>query len=141
MKMLSSDVRGLANCFLGFALVMLAAFGRFPEQSAVIYVTTAFGLGLMIYSLLTDFLTVRVMSSRNFLIVELVIGAALAVSPWLFEYARVTFLPQVLVGLLVMGNSLLTMDFIRRHRDVRLGAAREPDGLPDTWSRLNRSSR
>lgn len=137
MKMLSSDVRGLVNCFLGFALVLLASFGRFPEQNAVIYVTTAFGLGLMVYSLLVDHSAPGLSVSMRVMI-ELAIGFGLAVSPWIFGFAGVSWLPQVLVGLFIVGNSAAGVRLLRRRRDVRLGSAREPDGYPDTWSRLNR---
>ena len=141
MKTTPYDVRGLVNCFLGFGLFLLAAFGRFPEGSPMVLVTTAFGLGLMIYSLVSDFTRVpRGRSARRYLLIDLAIGGTLAASPWLFDFARVSALPQVVVGLFVIGNALFTLDLARR-RDVRLGAAFEPDGHPATWSNLNRMTR
>jgi hypothetical protein len=137
MKTMPSEIRGLVNCFLGFALVMLAAFGRFPENHAVVYVTTAYGLGLILYSLLSDYEPLARRLARPIFLVDLIVGATLVASPWLFGFSRVSILPQVLVGLLVIGNTLIAWRAADR-RASGLGPALEPDGHLATWSRMNR---
>jgi hypothetical protein len=63
-----------------------------------------------LYSLFTDYEwgVARKLSMPTHLMLDLLSGAFLAASPWVFGFAEYVYLPHLIFGLLEMGVSLMT---------------------------------
>lgn len=124
-------------------LVSLPFFGNFPQESVAVVITVAFGLGLMVLALLTDFLAgyVKVIPYPVHLGLDLLIGLSLAAAPWFFGFASVSFLPHLLIGGFIFGNALVSLEHLRTGLRPHFSAAHEPRDFHGTWSEMNQRPR
>jgi hypothetical protein len=85
------------------------------------WIAVAFGAGAILYSLLTDYEVgvVRVLSMRTHLLLDVLGGALLAASPWLFGFADEVCAPHVAFGLFSIVAGLITETAPRRHAPAR----------------------
>ena len=82
----------------------------FDRGGAETWVPVILGASAILYSLLTDYeLGVwRRISMRTHLMLDLMSGILLAVSPWLFGFADYVWGPHLILGLLEIGAALMT---------------------------------
>lgn len=68
------------------------------------------GVGALVYSLLTDYElgVARVINMKMHLGTGYFIRALLALSPWLFRFSDVVYMPHLILGLVEIGAGLLT---------------------------------
>jgi uncharacterized membrane protein len=110
MKFISSRIHGLMDYALGVVLIIspwLFGFGQAGWES---WIPIALGIILILYSAMTDYeysLT-RQISMKTHLVLDGVSGVFLAVSPWLFNFSEVVFLPHLILGILEIGAALAT---------------------------------
>ncbi|EMR01328.1 SPW repeat domain-containing protein [Cesiribacter andamanensis] len=68
------------------------------------------GAGVILYSIFTDYElgAVRRISMRTHLWLDILGGAFLAVSPWLFDFNEWVYMPHLLLGLAEVGAGIFT---------------------------------
>jgi hypothetical protein len=98
---------------VGVALIAAPWIFQFSNVTAAAVVSIVLGIGLIAYSLLTDYelgvWKVAPMAVHN--LIDVVAGAFLAASPWLFGFANESanvWMPHVVVGLAAVFLGLTT---------------------------------
>jgi hypothetical protein len=122
MKFIETKVHGYLDYLMGLLLVASPWIFDFARGGAETLVPVLIGIGMIIYSLLTDYeLGVSPqLSMRTHLTLDMLSGALLAVSPWLFGFDEYVWQPHLVFGLLEIGAAAFTKTHPqaeRRHRD------------------------
>ena len=110
MRFLPTRLHGVIDYLWGAALLSTPWLLGFSDVSAAKWLAVAFGLGAFLYSAVTDYELglLRILPMPVHLAIDGLSGALLAVSPWLFGFAGVVFLPHLILGLIELGTSLMT---------------------------------
>ncbi|MDZ5695834.1 SPW repeat domain-containing protein [Chelativorans sp. M5D2P16] len=110
MRFISTRTHGIADYLIGILLIIAPWLLGFANGGAAQWVPIILGLGLIAYSLLTDYeLGVSAMIPMPIhLGLDIAGGAILAVSPWLFGFADTVFWPHLIVGLVEIAAGLTT---------------------------------
>jgi SPW repeat-containing protein len=113
MRFIPTRLHAPLDYIVGAVLIAAPWIFQFSEHTAPTVISIVLGAGLIAYSLFTDYelgvWRVAPMSVHN--LIDIVAGAFLAVSPWLFGYADEganVWLPQVVIGLAAVGLGLTT---------------------------------
>lgn len=110
MRFITTRTHGVLDYVVGLLLIASPWLFGFADGGAAQWVPIAVGLGNIAYSLLTDYelgLT-PLFSMPAHLMLDLAAGVLLAVSPWLFGFAAVVWVPHLVIGLFEIGASLMT---------------------------------
>jgi hypothetical protein len=114
MRFIPTKLHAPLDYIVGAALIAAPWIFQFSEHSAASVISVVLGIGLIVYSLLTDYelgvWKVFPMSAHN--LIDIVAGAFLAASPFLFGFADESanvWLPHVVVGLAAVGLGLTTV--------------------------------
>lgn len=122
MKLIPTLVHGAMDYLAALALLVLPSMLGFPQTAT--WVSWIVGVMILIQSLMTDFELglLPTLSMRAHLVADYVVGPLLALSPWIFGYADRTdvLLPFVLIGLMVLGQALMTDPHPRRRTSTRM---------------------
>lgn len=107
--MISTRFHGMTDYLLGFILIVLPFILNFPDGAATI-LPIVLGAGTIVYSLMTDYEmgVAKVLSMKTHLDIDLLAGALLVVSPWLFGFADQVMWPSIILGIVEIGASLMT---------------------------------
>lgn len=108
MRFLPTRVHGVIDYAWGLALIATAfALGM---EGAARWTAIVFGAGAILYSLVTDYEVgaLRIVPMPVHLVLDGVAGSVLAVSPWLFGFAREVWAPHLAFGLFSVVASLVT---------------------------------
>lgn len=110
MRFIPTKIHGLLDYLMGIALIISPFFFWTTEMGADFWVPFLLGTGMILYSVCTDYEwgAFRSIKMATHLNLDLGGGLLLAVSPWLFGFADLVFLPHLLFGLAEIGASLLT---------------------------------
>src|SRR5919199_6521940 len=110
MRILSTRVHGILDYAMGIFLLASPYLFGFATGGVKQWLPMILGLALLGMSLLTryEFGAVRVIPMPAHLAVDGLSGALLAVSPWLFGFSGVVFLPHLILGIVELGTSLMT---------------------------------
>lgn len=110
MRFLPTRVHGVIDYVWGVALIATPWVFGFANGGAAQWVAVIFGLGAILYSLVTAYEVgvLRILPMELHLGLDAVAGVFLAASPWLFGFAREVFLPHLLFGLFSVVASLVT---------------------------------
>jgi hypothetical protein len=113
MRFLPTRFHAPLDYIVGVALIAAPWIFQFSEHTAATVVPIVLGIGLIAYSLLTDYelglKRVFPMSVHNRY--DIAAGALLAASPWLFGFADGSanvWAPHVVVGIAAIGLGLVT---------------------------------
>jgi SPW repeat len=113
MRFIPTRLHAPLDYIVGAALIAAPWILQFSEHTAATVIPVVLGIGLIAYSLLTDYeLGVRrvfPMSIHN--LIDIAAGGLLAASPWLFGFADETanvWVPHLVVGLAAIGLGLTT---------------------------------
>ena len=127
MRFIPTKFHAPLDYIVGAALIAAPWIFRFSEHTAATVVPIVLGIGLIAYSLFTDYelgvWKVAPMAVHN--LIDVVAGAFLALSPWLFGFADEganAWVPLVVVGLAAIFLGLTTKQ--RGGYSYRRGAAR-----------------
>ncbi len=110
MKLIKSKTHGYLDYIVGVLLIAAPWIFDFYRGGAESWVPIILGAAVILYSLITDYElgAAKVISFRSHLILDVVGGIFLAVSPWLFGFADYVYLPHLIVGLLELVAVTLT---------------------------------
>ena len=126
MRFIPTKFHAPLDYIVGVALIAVPWIFQFSDITAATVVSVVLGIGLIAYSLFTDYelgvWKVAPMAVHN--LIDVVAGALLALSPWLFGFADEganTWAPFVVVGLAAVALGLTTKQ--RGGYSYRRGAA------------------
>ncbi len=110
MRFIETKVHGYLDYIMGILLIAAPWLFDFAAGGAETWVPVILGAGMIVYSLLTDYElgASHQISMRTHLMLDLIGGALLAVSPWLFGFADHVWGPHLIIGLLEIGAALMT---------------------------------
>lgn len=110
MRFLPTKIHGLTD-YLMFILLMASPFIFWSTaRGADTWVPMLLGASILVYSIWTDYEwgAFHSIPMRTHLMLDLSGGILLAVSPWLFGFADVVYLPHLVLGFAEVGMSLIT---------------------------------
>ena len=113
MRFIPTRLHAPVDYIVGAALIAAPWIFQFSEHTAATVVPIVLGIGLIAYSLFTNYelglWKVAPMAVHN--LIDIVAGTVLAVSPWLFGYAddgANAWLPAVVIGVAAIFLGLTT---------------------------------
>jgi hypothetical protein len=132
MRFIPTRIHAPLDYIVGAALIAAPWIFQFSEHTAATVVPIVLGIGLIAYSLFTDYelglWRVFPMSVHN--LIDIAAGAVLAASPWIFGFADEganVWVPHLVVGLAAVGLGLTTKQSggysYRRRTDTPTAAA------------------
>jgi hypothetical protein len=114
MRFIPTKFHAPLDYIVGAALIAAPWLFQFSEHTAATIVPIVLGIGLIAYSLITDYelgvWKVAPMAVHN--LIDIVAGAVLAASPFIFGFSGETanvWLPHVIVGLAAVFLGLTTV--------------------------------
>jgi hypothetical protein len=114
MRFIPTKFHAPLDYIVGVALIAAPWIFQFSDVSAAAVVSIVLGIGLIAYSLLTDYelgvWKVAPMAVHN--LIDVVAGGFLAASPWIFGFADESanvWVPHVVVGLAAVFLGLTTV--------------------------------
>jgi hypothetical protein len=110
MRFIETKTHGYLDYIMGLLLITSPWIFDFAMGGAETWIPVILGAGMIVLALLTDYElgVVRKISMRTHLTIDLISGALLAVSPWLFSFADDVWEPHLILGLFEIGASLTT---------------------------------
>jgi len=110
MRFIGTKTHGYLDYLMGALLIAAPWLFDFAAGGAETWIPVVLGAGVILYSLMTDYElgVIHRISMRTHLLLDLVGGALLVVSPWLFGFADYVWEPHLIFGLLEMGAALCT---------------------------------
>lgn len=110
MRQIPTSIHGLLDYAYGLLLIAAPFFFDFRDAGVATWIPVIAGVLVVAYSLLTAYELgqVRWLSMRTHLTLDLVLGAFLALSPWLFGFAQRIWWPHLVFGLVAVLASLTT---------------------------------
>lgn len=114
MKILSQTTHTIIGLVVGFALIVAPwLFGFAEAGGAAVMVPVVVGIMVLLSELTTTspISPLKVVPMRIHIMMDVVLGVFLALSPWLFGFANLAanaWVPHVIVGLAMAGYALIT---------------------------------
>ena len=110
MKIISTKVHGVLDYLMGVLLIAAPWLFNFNRDGAETWVPVILGIGVIVYSLFTNYELglSRLIPMRTHLILDVLSGALLAASPWIFNFDEYVYLPHLILGILEMGAGVMT---------------------------------
>jgi hypothetical protein len=110
MRFIPTRIHGMLDYLMGALLIAAPWIFGFNRGGAETWVPVILGAGVILYSLFTDYElgAIRKLSMGTHLMMDLIGGAFLAVSPWLFGFNDFVYLPHLILGLAEMGAAVFT---------------------------------
>jgi hypothetical protein len=100
----------MMDYLMGLVLIASPWIFGFDRGGAETWIPVILGAGLILLSLFTDYeLSIsRKISMSTHLLMDVLAGAFLAVSPWLFNFDEYVYLPHLILGIAEIGAGLFT---------------------------------
>lgn len=114
MKVISARLHTIIGLIVGVALIAAPwIFGFDDKAGAVVMVPMYVGVFILLSELTTTspLSPMRLVPMRVHVVMDVITGAFLFASPWLFGFINQTtnaWLPHIIVGLMVVGYALMT---------------------------------
>jgi hypothetical protein len=110
MRVLSTRVHGILDYAMGVLLLASPYLFGFATGGVKHWLPMVLGVAMIGMSLLTryEWGALRVIPMPVHLTIDGLSGALLAVSPWLFGFSEIVFVPHLVLGLIELGTSLMT---------------------------------
>jgi len=120
--MVGTKVHGLLDYLMGIGLIGAPLLLNLATDGVETWVPALLGLAIVGYSLFTNYeLGVwKVLSIRAHLRLDLIGGIILCISPWLFGFSQLVWIPHFLLGIIIICISLVTKPRAsEKYRDKR----------------------
>lgn len=123
MRFIPTKIHGLLDYLLGITLVISPYLLWSTEMGWDLWIPMLAGVALILISVCTDYEwgAAKTFSMRGHLTMDLLLGILLAISPWLFGFADVVFVPFLIFGAFEIIASLVTK--LEPERSGKLGAS------------------
>ena len=110
MRFIETKTHGYLDYIMGALLIAAPWIFDFDRGGAETWVPVILGIAMIGLALMTDYElgASRQISMRTHLMIDLISGAILAASPWLFGFADYVWEPHLILGILEMGAALMT---------------------------------
>lgn len=110
MRFLSTQIHGTFDYIAGAVLIVAPFIFGFATGGAAMWVPIVLGAIVIGYSLMTDYESGinDSIETRTHLGMDVIAAAILAVSPWLFGFSEVAWLPHLVLGVSGIVWSLVT---------------------------------
>jgi hypothetical protein len=110
MKFLSTRVHGVIDYVVSLLVMASPWLLGFADGGAATWVPVIVGAMGLAYSACTNYElgVVRSLSMRTHLALDMMSGALLALSPWLFGFSEYVYLPHLIMGIFEIGAALVT---------------------------------
>jgi hypothetical protein len=110
MRMVGTRVHGLLDYLMGIALIGAPLLLNLAPDGPETWVPAVLGIIGIAYSLFTNYeLSIwKIISVRTHLLLDLVAGIILCISPWLFGFSHLVWVPHLMLGIIVVCLSLVT---------------------------------
>ncbi|WP_377065730.1 SPW repeat domain-containing protein [Negadavirga shengliensis] len=101
MKIISRKAHGYLDYLVGILLIASPWLFNFYAGGAESWLPIILGAGTILYSLFTNYELgmIKLMDMRTHLVMDFAAGAFLALSPWIFGFADMVFVPHLVIGL------------------------------------------
>ncbi len=118
MKLIETRVHGYLDYIVAVLMIASPWLFNFAAGGAETWVPVVLGVGVIFYSLMTDYeLGISPqLSMRTHLLLDMITGILLIVSPWLFGFSNYVWTPHVIMGLLDTAVTALTKRVPKRER-------------------------
>lgn len=128
MRLISTKVHGVLDYLMGVLLIASPWLFNFARGEAETVIPVILGAGVILYSMMTayEYGLSSIISMRTHLMLDLVSGIFLAVSPWLFGFSEYVYLPHLILGILEIGAALTTERVPSTTPARRTGARHHP---------------
>lgn len=105
MKMINTKVHGALDYIVGVLLIASPWLLGYSRGGTETWVPVTFGIITLVYSLLTNYEAglIRMIPMPAHLLLDTMSGLLLAISPWLFDFNAVVFLPHLVIGVAGLG--------------------------------------
>jgi hypothetical protein len=110
MRVLSTKVHGVMDYLMAVILIAAPWLFNFYRGGAETWVPVILGVGLILYSLITnyEYSISNLISMRTHLTLDILSGIFLALSPWLFGFNEFVYLPHLVLGMVEVAAGLMT---------------------------------
>lgn len=110
MTIISTRTHGIMDYLMGVLLIIAPWIFNFAAGGAETWIPVILGIGTILYSLMTNYEygAANIISMKGHLWLDGIAGLFLAISPWLFDFADLVYLPHLILGLLEVGAALMT---------------------------------
>jgi hypothetical protein len=124
MRFIPTKVHGYLDYIVGALLIAAPWLFDFARGGAETWVPVILGAGAIVYSLFTDYElgVTKGISMGTHLTLDMLSGALLAASPWIFGFADYVYVPHLVLGILEIGAALMT------RRDPQYGPGHKAHG-------------
>ncbi len=110
MSIISTKTHGILDYLTGIVLIIAPWVFNFSESGSATAVSITFGAIMIMGSIMTRYEVgaVPLIPMRAHLLIDILSGIVLALSPWLFKFSDYVYLPHLLIGLMEVTVALLT---------------------------------
>lgn len=110
MRVLSTRVHGFLDYTIGLLLIAAPWLLGFNHDGYETSVPVGVGTSILIYNIFTDYEVglVKRLPMRMHLVLDALISAFLAASPWLFGFVGIVYTPHLFTGILLLIAVLIT---------------------------------
>jgi hypothetical protein len=110
MRVISTKVHGVMDYLMGVLLIAAPWLLNFNRNGAETWVPVILGVGVILYSLITDYelSMAKTLSMKTHLTLDILSGIFLAASPWIFGFSEYVYLPHLILGILEVGAGAMT---------------------------------
>lgn len=134
MRVIPTKVHGVLDYLSALLLIASPWLFDFANGGAAQWVPILVGATILLVSLVTDYeLSVaKLVPMPTHLALDILSGALLAASPWLFGFAELVYWPHVLIGVAEIGAGLLTRQVpdYQVSTEAPTNRSATPGGLP-----------
>lgn len=108
--MISTRVHGTLDYIIGVLLLLAPFIFGFATGGAEMWIPIILGAAVIFYSLITAYErgVTNVISMKTHLWLDGIGGLFLALSPWIFGFASIVYLPHLIVGIVEVLAAVMT---------------------------------
>lgn len=110
MNFISTKVHGVQDYLIGIFLIISPWVLDFTVGGVAQWLPVFIGFLILALSVFTQYELglIRLIRMKVHLTTDLIVGAVLAASPWIFQFADQVYWPHLIVGLLIAGVSIVS---------------------------------